>query len=263
MNLDLDDLTADWQCSSDEISARLVTGRDGAELVQMRVDLGLLQMFPDGRPDGTRYHGMSSVREFIQHECRNGRPIDDEVWDALDRELSQLNYRRMALAQLADEALHEKDYAAARSHLDRVLRDIGAGIDAMTLIRDHQGSRTEALALWPTLVFNRARLGSQLNVVEGHFEDAIECVEDGARELESLIDASDSQADPLEPDPSVAFLKKLSRELRDQYGIELTLHERLEEALENEDFESAGKLRDELEQRKRRQRLHPPPTPES
>ena len=52
MNLDLNTLIEGWNRAPGEIAARIVRGMDGADLVQLRVDLGVLQMYPAGRPDG-------------------------------------------------------------------------------------------------------------------------------------------------------------------------------------------------------------------
>ncbi len=249
MNLDLDELTTDWECPRDEVSAREIVGRDGCELLQMRVDLGVLQMFVEDRPDGTRYHGMPTVLEYLMHETRAGRNIKEEDWAALDRELCQVNYRRIALAHLAERSLSEREYADARRHLRRVLRDIGAALETLRLISEQRNAADDNMSLRPTLIFNRARLSSQLAVVEARYEDAIEHAEAGAHDLEAVLTGAGMDAESVEQDPGIAYLVRLGRELRDQYDIQMTLKEQLDEAIENEDFETAAALRDKLEQR--------------
>ena len=49
MTLDLDELTAGWDCPAGELRARVVHGQDGDELLQLRIDLGLMQMQVSGR----------------------------------------------------------------------------------------------------------------------------------------------------------------------------------------------------------------------
>ena len=41
---DIDSVLEDWDYIPGEVNARRVTARDGRELLQMRVDMGLLQM---------------------------------------------------------------------------------------------------------------------------------------------------------------------------------------------------------------------------
>jgi len=52
MSLDLNTLLKDWPHESGAIKVRKVPGLDGREKLQLRIDLGLLQMELEGRPDG-------------------------------------------------------------------------------------------------------------------------------------------------------------------------------------------------------------------
>ena len=51
---DIDDLLTQWRYEPGEVMARLVKAGDGREVLQMRVDMGVLQMEVQGRPDGAR-----------------------------------------------------------------------------------------------------------------------------------------------------------------------------------------------------------------
>jgi len=252
MTLDLRDVTADWQYRAGEICARMVIGRDGAELVQMRVDLGLMQMFPDGRPDGKRYRGLPTALEYLRHELRlGGTGIQPEDWRELERELYQLNYRRLAFSSLAEESLARNDASAARGHLRRGLRDIAMCLERVRLMEQH---RAESLAmgghaLKPTLTFQQGRLRVQLHVVEQRYEEAIEEAQRAERALDSVLAEFGLDAEQREEDPGVLFLRDLSQRLRREYDIPLTLRERLELAVESDDFETAARLRDELRRR--------------
>jgi hypothetical protein len=175
MTLDLDELIVDWDCPPGELRARVVTGRDGDELLQLRVDLGVMQMFPGGRPDGERYRGLPTVREFITHEVRlGGHELAAEDWQELERELLQLNYRRMAFATVADDALRADDEEHARRYLRCALADVHACLANLDLLKNQATERESNLGLLPTLLFDRARLQAQLRIVEGQFETAIE-----------------------------------------------------------------------------------------
>ena len=44
MSFDISDILADWPYEPGQISARKITGDDGKEKIQLRLDLGLLQM---------------------------------------------------------------------------------------------------------------------------------------------------------------------------------------------------------------------------
>ncbi len=55
-----------------ENDARIVRGKDGRKVLQVRTPLGLEQLEMLGRPDGARPHGLESALEF--HQQRLARP---------------------------------------------------------------------------------------------------------------------------------------------------------------------------------------------
>lgn len=254
MSLDLDDVTGDWPCPPGEICARLVNGRDGQPFVQLRVEMGVLQMLLDGRPDGARYHGLPSSAEYISHELRVGRELEQGDWRELDRELAQLNYRRLAFACLGEECLRRNDRAGAAGNLRRALRDIDLCLKSGDLVDAHRPREAGEATLRPVLIFNRDRLTAQLLVVEGLYDEAVEAAEAGVRELGRLLGDMGVDGEHIEQDAGVVFLTQLAARLRKQYGIPLTLRERLEAAVEREDFETAAQLRQELRQREEQAR---------
>jgi hypothetical protein len=252
MNLDLDELLGGWQCADDELSARHVRGEDGADLVQLRVDLGVLQMVLDGRPDGQRYRGLPTVYAYFQHEAQVGRDPSVDDWQELRREFQQYNYRRLALSSLADTALQDDDAEGGCSCLRRALRDIDRCLAILARLQENGDEWDGSLAMMlPTLVFNRARLRARLRGAEKRFDEAIEEAEKGARELGTLLIETGFDDEQTEPNPAVDYLLQLSSRLRERHGIVQTLREQLQEAVEREDFETAARLRDELRYRQR------------
>ena len=252
MNLDLDELLSEWEdCGGEEICARLLRGEDGSEVVQLRVDLGILQMYLDSRPDGTRYRGMPTVYDHFQHERQTGDEPSEEDWQELHRELQQYNYRRLALSALAEEAFRGGDSERGRVFLQRTLRDIERCLAILGELQTNEDEWDGALAvLVPTLIFNRVRLLTRLRMEEERYEEAIEEVEYGIRELTHALADTGLQDEPGEPNPAVAYLDQMGRRLREQHGITRTLKERLDDAIEREDFEAAARLRDELRRRR-------------
>lgn len=250
MTLDLDELTSGWDCPPGEIRARVVVGRDGHELLQLRIDLGVMQMQPQGRPDGQRCHGLASARDFVAHELHVGtRSLSEADWDELEREITQVNYRRMAYATLAEDALHADDPDAARRFLRGALVDVEFCLAELALLARREPLGGEYATLRATLVFDHARLRTQLHIVNERYEDAIEEAERGAAHLARVLAEFGYDEEQQADDPGVSYLRELSRRLRSEYGIGRTLRERLAEAIAHEDFEQAALLRDELEQR--------------
>ena len=51
MSSDIEPIISDWPYRPDEITVRVIEGLDGQRKIQLRLDLGVLQMEFDGRPD--------------------------------------------------------------------------------------------------------------------------------------------------------------------------------------------------------------------
>ena len=71
MSKDITDILEGWEYKPKEISARKIIGKDGKEKIQLRLDLGLLQMEIDGRPDGKKPYGYESLLEYYKSLLKN------------------------------------------------------------------------------------------------------------------------------------------------------------------------------------------------
>src|SRR5262249_48024809 len=81
-----------WDYEPGSVQARQVKGSDGRTVLQMRVDLGVLQLETAGRPDGKRPHGCATYFDYLRRRARaaaaDDRPFqldEDECLEA-DRE---------------------------------------------------------------------------------------------------------------------------------------------------------------------------------
>src|SRR6478672_1199962 len=99
---DITPLLKGWDFEPGTINVRKIYGLDGEPKLQMRLELGLLQMEMTGRPDGTRPHGCESLLEYFQtqleeHTKRNGTELGfhltAEQCQSL-REEAEMYYRR-------------------------------------------------------------------------------------------------------------------------------------------------------------------------
>src|SRR5438105_8420902 len=71
MSLDLNTILKDWPHENRAIKVRKILGLDGRQKLQLRIDLGVLQMELTGRPDGVRAHGCESLLTY--HQLRAAR----------------------------------------------------------------------------------------------------------------------------------------------------------------------------------------------
>ena len=250
MSLDLSHILLDWNGPAGGVCARLIRDTQGAEQVQMRIEMGVLQMHPTGRPDGSRYHGHPTVLAHIQHELRIDGEIGAANWDALQRELQQYNYRRLAHAALAELAIQTDDAAAALDLLGRTIADIEHCIDALRLVAaSFEGGLGQNAAMLPALLFNRTRLRARRFALEARFEDAIDEAVAGLAELDEALIEIGFDDQQRAKDPGMAFLRQTAGQLRQKHGIAQTLRERLEQAVAAEDFPLAAELQNELRRR--------------
>src|SRR5215210_485488 len=70
---DIVPLLKGWDYEPGTINVRKISGIDGAPKLQMRLDLGLLQMEMTGRPDGVRPHGCESLLEYFESQLKEHR----------------------------------------------------------------------------------------------------------------------------------------------------------------------------------------------
>ena len=84
MSLDIDPILRDWPYRPDEITVRVIEGDDGQRKIQLRLDLGMLQMEFDGRPDGRRIHdadsGSSTTSGGSATTTRPTRTVHPTCW---------------------------------------------------------------------------------------------------------------------------------------------------------------------------------------
>ena len=82
MSDDIGKILENWDYRLGRVDARRVTGDDGSEKLQMRIDLGLLQMNAQFRPDGKRPFGHPTLLDHFllrleKHRNKNGGEDDD------------------------------------------------------------------------------------------------------------------------------------------------------------------------------------------
>src|SRR5580693_8532158 len=89
MNVDISHILEQWDYQPGQVVVRRFTGKDGVEKIQLRVDLGLLQMNAEGRPDGKRPLGHPSLFDhyrarMLKHVAENQGSDSGFMLDAED-----------------------------------------------------------------------------------------------------------------------------------------------------------------------------------
>jgi hypothetical protein len=236
---DIDAALRDWDFRPGTVQARLVEAGDGRQVIQLRLDLGLLQLETTGRPDGTRPHGQSTYFQHLQRQARR-RPdlvLDEEQCEEADREFVQFYHRRLCWLAL-------KDYGRAVEDSDHTLA-------FMDFVRDHAPNDEYVQAheqYRGFVLFHRTQAAARLAVERENPESAVDEIRAGLARMRTFF-AGFQAEEHMEEDGMVQRLRELERSLREEHHIESTLRERLDEAVAREDYETAARLRDALRQR--------------
>src|SRR5205823_515254 len=63
---DISPLLSGWNFDPHSVNVRTIIAEDGSEKIQMRLELGVLQLELSGRPDGQRIEGAESWLDYFQ-----------------------------------------------------------------------------------------------------------------------------------------------------------------------------------------------------
>lgn len=236
----IDQILQDWPFNPEIVTTRLVSDGD-RQVIQLRVDMGVLQMETTGRPDGDRPLGHASMLDWLQARELAGEEfqLEFEQCMAVDREFSQFYHRRICWIQL-------KQFAEAARDADHTL----ALMDASLRHSPNQEWTLSHEQHRPFVIFHRTQSLALQRVSEG--EDAEQAIVElnlGLKMIEDFYETYEIEED-FEDDELVKRLIEIREDLRDRFEVGKTLEERLNEAVESEQFELAARLRDEINKRK-------------
>jgi UvrB/uvrC motif len=246
MNFDISPLLDEWEYQSGQIGVRQFKGKDGVRKIQLRVDLGVLQMNTQGRPDGKTPYGHESLLEYFEARLAKHRKAHDgedesfelstEDCSRLQQEAIQYHHRYICLFQL-------QDYAG-------VIRDTKRNLKVFDLVDNYAASEELAWSLQqfrPQVLMMLARAKGSKSIDAGEYGEAIESVKNGLEQLREFYQ-SHGRLEMLEQSGEIHSLEVWLKEL--QAKRPLTKREKLEfalnEAIRREDYEEAAKVRDSL-----------------
>lgn len=239
MARDLDAVLAEWEFTPSNIQARLISALNGRKVIQVRIDLGVLQLEITGRPDGAKPHGFETYFEYLQ-VCSRREPdfvMDEEQCREADREFVQFYHRRIAWLALQRfaEAICDADHTLA----------------FMDLLRTHSPNAeyTTAHEQYRNFVlFHRTQAAAALAAADDQPETAVDEIRKGLAKMKRYYVENECE-DRVEDDTLMQTLQQMERTLREIHSIDSTLQEKLESAIANENYEEAARLRDQLAKR--------------
>jgi hypothetical protein len=244
MNFDISHLLENWDYQPGQIVVRRFTGRDGQEKIQLRVDLGLLQMNAEGRPDGKKPMGHASLFEYHEsrlkkhveeHGSEEGFVLKAEDCAKLQLEALQFHHRYICLLELQD--------------YEGVVRDTKRNLAVFDFVTNYAESEELAWALQqfrPQLLLVQVRAKASEKLGNKKYQLAIKAIEQGINEIRQFY--TDTGRTDIEQSAEVQYLENWiaeinsSRPLTKREKLELALHE----AVRQENYEKAAEVRDKL-----------------
>lgn len=236
-NNHIDNILRKWDYDPINLTVRIVQAGDDREVIQMRIDMGILQLEMSGRPDGSRPEGSNTILEHL----RALDTLEGEDWELsdqqcleVDREFVQFYHRRICWLKL-------KEYALA-------VRDADHSLALMDVCRDHSPDEQWKLSheqYRPFIQFHRTQAAAFWKLDDVGPQTAIDTINDG---LETMRDQFMEMDDEIQfnDDELVKRLIELRESFREQYEQNPTIHEQLQAAIDNEKYELAAKIRDAI-----------------
>jgi UvrB/uvrC motif len=266
----IDRILRDWPYDPQGISVRKKKGEDGRDVLQMRLDLGLLQLEATGRPDGTRPQGAETYFDYLVGRAvqsgagrdntgqggtgqgssgqdsagQNGNEYvmsEDECEEA-DREFVQFYHRRICWLAL-------REFHNAVADADHTLH-------MMDFCRDHSPDEQWTLSheqYRPFVLFHRTQAAALAALGDRGAEAAVEEINQGLDKMKTVFTEYEADEE-FDEDELVQRLVELRESLRQHFRVGPTLREQLADAVANEKYELAAEIRDELNRRNSRAR---------
>ena len=235
---DIDDILDEWPYDSDLLSARLVQACDGRQVIQLRIELGLVQMEIEGRPDGATPGGEPTYLDFLlrhKQELSKGEAhLTEEQCLEIVREFAQYYQRRACWLVL-------EEYT-------QVIHDANHSIRLIDFAHQHgpEGRWLEELLQQRCTTIAHKILAIamkelELNGPEAAMTEIDRVFEKHNNQLLNQQGVTESELD--------CFLQKLFEikcQVQDKSADFLTLEDRLAQAISREKYELAATIRDKL-----------------
>jgi hypothetical protein len=239
---DIDHILKRWPFDPLTVNVRLLE-LSQRRVLQMRVDMGVLQLEIEGRPDGGKPGGSNTYFEFLQKKARKRDAefvLSEEECVEVDREFVQFYHRRVCWLQLKEfrRAVHDADHT----------------LGLMDFCKQHSPDEQWTISheqYRPFVLYHRTQAAA-LAMLELDSDDcadlAIDEVNSGLETMRELFREYDAE-EQFEEDELVQRLIEFKTNLKEKYEIDRTLKEKLTDAIAAEDYELAVLIRDQMARR--------------
>ena len=241
-----------WDYDPDQVSVRIVKGDDGRDKLQLRLDLGLLQLEFDGRPDGRKIMGYGSWLDYYQHkqqqhdaENPDGAPFALESEDCVNllREGVQYYHRYVSFWHL--------------ERFELCARDTSRNLRLFAFVRQcarHTKDKLQFDQWRPYVTMMHARAVATPLIGLKDYHAALGAIDAGIESIRAFLKEYD-QMQNADNCSELAYLLHWRDEVvaaqrghseRQPYNPLSRLRAELEQAVNEERFEDAARLRDTI-----------------
>jgi hypothetical protein len=268
MDRDISPLLGEWPYEPGKINVRLIQLPSGEKRVQVRLDLGILQMELDGRPDGQNPDGFESLLDLAEAQIEGAGTTDrdEQDFDPGRDEPSgpmppprngagdaAVRLTREQVGMLREEAIqyyHRYLALLALEDYERVVRDTTRNLRVLELIERHAESEEDRESVGPTrahVTMMRARALASLALRDNEPKAAVAAIDEGIEALRRHFEAV-GHSDLFERSSEVQVLQGMRQALMPKLPVsqKAELRKRLDEAVAQENYRLAAILRDEL-----------------
>ncbi|MEL6311818.1 MAG: UvrB/UvrC motif-containing protein [Planctomycetota bacterium] len=275
MTTDISQLLDDWPYEPGKINVRLVERADGEQRIQVRLDLGILQLHLDGRPDGQQPEGFESLLDLVEAQIEGGfesagdgseSEADEDGSDESAPDQSgplppprrsegepEARLSGEQVSMLRDEAIqyyHRYLALLALEDFERVVRDTTRNLRVLDVIEKCAASDEDRLSVAPTrahVTMMRARALASLALRDNEPKAAVAAIDEGIDALRRHFETI-GHTDMFERSTEVQVLQGMKQALMPKLPVsqKAELRKRLDDAVTQENYRLAAILRDEL-----------------
>lgn len=246
MSFDISHILEQWDYQPGMASVRRFTGKDGVEKIQLRLDLGLLQMHSEGRPDGKHPLGYPSLLEYYQAKLQKhlaANNDDESTFKLKAEDCAKLQFEALQYYQRHNCLWQLEDYAG-------VLRDTERNLAVCDFAAKYAESEELAWSLQqfkPQLLMMQTRAMATESLKTNDYKKALQQIEDGMGQIREFYrerSRTEAMEQSIELNSLKAWLDELSarRPMSEREKLERALND----AVNNEDYEKAAQMRDAL-----------------
>ena len=236
----LDRLLSEWPFLPGQILVRQIQGADGRDVLQMRVDMGIIQMEQAGRPDGDNPEGFDTYYDYLvslSFEEGESFQLDEDRCGEIDREFYQFYHRRICWLTLKRYPEAVKDAQHTLSLMD--FSSAYAPDPEWALM--HEQYR-------PFVMFHKIQGMALIQLENSDPEGAIQEIDGGLEALMEVFEKHEA-SEHFDEDAFVIKLREMRTSIVEHYELGPSLAEQLANAIASEQYELAAELRDRIDKR--------------